>query len=68
MKISYLPQLTDEETEEYNADEYMTIYSSIPRNMKVYEDWLNQCWPVFFCITPILPASIDGEPAKQVIQ
>jgi hypothetical protein len=36
MNICYIPQLTDEVTKEYNADEYMTLYSSVPMNIKVY--------------------------------
>jgi hypothetical protein len=36
MNISYIPQLTDEVTEEYNSDEYMTRYSSVLRNIQIY--------------------------------
>jgi hypothetical protein len=36
MNIHYIPQLTDEGIEEYNTDEYMPLYSSVPRNIKVY--------------------------------
>lgn len=28
--------ITDEVTEEYNSDEYMTLYSSVPMNIKLY--------------------------------
>jgi hypothetical protein len=31
--IVYIYQLTDERTEEYKVNEYMTLYSSIPRNI-----------------------------------
>jgi hypothetical protein len=34
--LVYPPRLTNEETEEYNTDEYMTLYSSVPRNIKLY--------------------------------
>jgi hypothetical protein len=33
MNVVYLPQLTDESTEEYNTDEYMALYSLVPRNI-----------------------------------
>jgi hypothetical protein len=35
-KISYIPRLTDEVTEEYNSGEYISIYSSISRNINLY--------------------------------
>jgi hypothetical protein len=28
--------ITDEVTEEYNADKYMSLHSSVPMNIKVY--------------------------------
>jgi hypothetical protein len=34
--IVYIYQLTDERTEEYKVNEYMTLYSLIPRNIKLY--------------------------------
>jgi hypothetical protein len=34
--IDYIPWLTDEATEEYNANEYMSLYLSVPMNIKVY--------------------------------
>jgi hypothetical protein len=36
MNIHYISRLTDEEIEEDNADEYMSIYLSVARNIKVY--------------------------------
>jgi hypothetical protein len=33
--IGYIPQLTDEPTEEYNADEYMPIYSPATSNRQI---------------------------------
>jgi hypothetical protein len=33
MKMCYIPQLIDKQTEEYNADEYMPPYSSVSRNI-----------------------------------
>jgi hypothetical protein len=36
MNISYIPRLTDEVSEKYNSDEYMSLYSSIARNIKLY--------------------------------
>jgi hypothetical protein len=34
--IAYIPQLTDETIEEYNTDEYMILYSSVPMNIILY--------------------------------
>jgi hypothetical protein len=34
--IVYIPQLIDETTMEYKVDEYMTLYSSVPKNIKLY--------------------------------
>jgi hypothetical protein len=36
MNMYYISRLTDEKTEEYNTDEYMLLYLSISRNIKVY--------------------------------
>jgi hypothetical protein len=33
MNVVYIPQLTEEATEEYNIDEYMPLYSLVPRNI-----------------------------------
>jgi hypothetical protein len=35
MNVGYIPRLTDEPTEEYNTDEYMPLYSSVPRNIYI---------------------------------
>jgi hypothetical protein len=36
MNVAYILQLTDEAIEEYNADEYMILYSSVLINIKIY--------------------------------
>jgi hypothetical protein len=36
INIAYIPQLTDETTEKYNVDEYMLLYWSVPRNIKLH--------------------------------
>jgi hypothetical protein len=36
MNVVYIPRLTDEATEEYNAAEYLPLYLSVPKNIKVY--------------------------------
>jgi hypothetical protein len=40
MNIAYITRLTDEATEENNADEYMPLYSSVPKNILEYIHWL----------------------------
>jgi hypothetical protein len=35
-EYTYIPRLSNETTEEYNVDEYMTLYSSVPWNIRGY--------------------------------
>jgi hypothetical protein len=50
-ELAYILQLTDEATEEYNTDEYMSLYSSVPRNIKVYSSVRGiYCPPPWPCI------------------
>jgi hypothetical protein len=34
--VGYIPCLTEESTKEYNADEYMPLYSPVSRNVELY--------------------------------
>jgi hypothetical protein len=36
MNIRYIPRLTNEVTEKYNIDEYMSLYSLVLMNIKVH--------------------------------
>jgi hypothetical protein len=43
MNISYISRLTGEVTKEYNSDEYMSLYSLVPRNIQIYSSVTSNC-------------------------